>query len=165
MRSIKLMITGLALFIAGFAQSQVSVNINLLNPPLWGPAGYTEVRYYYLPDVQAYYDIQTTRFIYYSGGAWVQRPELPWRYRNYDLYGGYKVVLADYRGNTPYTLHKEHKIKYKKGYHGPAQKNIGERPGNRNPEQKINREAGPGKSAGKGDSGGGRKKGRKDRGK
>jgi len=130
MKTIKLIIFSLALCIAGFAHAQVSVNINLGSPPMWGPAGYADAQYYYLPDVYSYYDIHSSMFIYQSGGMWVHRAYLPSRYRNYDLYNGYKVVMTDYRGNKPYEHYKEHKTKYAKGYRGPAQHNIGPRPGN-----------------------------------
>lgn len=117
------------LFISSASKAQVSVNINIGSPPEWGPVGYTEVRYYYLPDVEAYYDIQTSMFIYFGDGVWLHRAYLPGRYRNYDLYGGYKVVMTDYYGDAPYSNFKEYKMKYKKGYHGPSQKTIGEKPG------------------------------------
>ena len=126
--------------IVGSLQAQVSVNVNLGSPPMWGPAGYADVQYYYLPDVYAYYNIHSSMFIYQSGGIWVHRTYLPSRYRNYDLYSGYKVVLTDYQGNKPYVHYKEHKTKYAKGYRGPAQHNIGSRPGNRNSRTKGNPE-------------------------
>ncbi len=128
MKKLNLFFFGIGLFVAGALQAQVSVNINLGSPPQWGPAGYTDVRYYYLPDVESYYDVHSSMFIYLSGGRWIQRSYLPTRYRNYDLYQGYKVVMPDYRGNTPYTYYKEHKIKYAKGYHGGSQKTIGHGP-------------------------------------
>jgi len=128
MKSLKLLVLGLILFLAGSAQAQVSISVNLGSPPEWGPRGYTEVRYYYLPDVEAYYDVPSSMFIYYAEGKWVHRAHLPSRYRNYDLYGGYKVVMSDYHGDTPYTHFKEHKSKYRKGYHGEAQNTFGERP-------------------------------------
>lgn len=120
------------LFLAGTMQAQVSVNVSIGSPPQWGPLGYTDVRYYYLPDVEAYYDVQSSMFIYSSSGRWVHRSNLPLRYRSYDLYQGYKVVLSDYSGNAPYSQFKEHKIKYARGYRGPEQKTIGDRPGKNN---------------------------------
>lgn len=128
MKTLKLFILALGLFIAGSSQAQVSVNINLGSPPMWGPAGYSDVQYYYLPDVYSYYDVRSSMFIYQSGGVWVHRAYLPSRYRNYDLYNGYKVVLNDYHGTRPYDHYRDHKRKYAKGYHGPAQRTIGERP-------------------------------------
>lgn len=145
------------LFSAIAAQAQVSVNVNIGSPPLWGPVGYTEVQYYYLPDVEAYYDVHSSMFIYFAGGAWIHRASLPSRYRSYDLYGGYKVVMTDYRGDAPYTHFKEYKTKYKKGYHGPAQKTIGEKPGKGNSGGKNSGESKHGikkDDQGKGKSGG-----------
>jgi len=128
MKTFKLFILATLLLLAGNGQAQVSVNINLGSPPQWGPVGYSDVRYYYLPDVESYYDVQSSMFIYYGTGGWVHRASLPTRYRNYDLYHGYKVVMSDYHGNTPYKQFKEHKIKYSKGYRGQEQRSIGERP-------------------------------------
>lgn len=136
MKTLKLIVLGLILCFAGTVHAQISVRLNIGAPPMWGPTGYSDVRYYYLPDVQAYYDVQASMFIYPVGGRWVHRANLPLRYRNYDLYGGYKVVMADYRGNTPYTHFTEHKAKYTRGFRGEAQRNIGERPGKGNYREK-----------------------------
>ncbi len=132
MKTIRLILAGMMLLAGGAMQAQVSVNVNIGVPPPWGPVGFTDVRYYYLPDVEAYYDVHSSVFIYYTGGVWVHRAYLPGMYRNYDLYGGYKVVMRDYHGTTPYKNFKEYKKKYAKGYHGGAQKTIGERPGKGN---------------------------------
>jgi len=132
MKLIKFILTGIILFFSGILQGQVAVNVNIGTPPPWGPSGYSNVRYYYLPDVEAYYDVQSSRFIYYNGVTWVRRTYLPKHYRSYDLYDGYKVVMTDYRGNTPYIHFADYKIKYAKGYHGQPQKNIGMKPGNKN---------------------------------
>lgn len=70
-------------------------------------------------------------FIYFYGGRWVHRHHLPARYRNYDLYNGYKVVMSDYRGNRPYSHFREHRMKYAHGYRGHDQRRIGEHPQNR----------------------------------
>ena len=132
MKALRLLITGIILLIFSTTQAQFSVNVNFGSPPPWGPAGFTSVRYYYLPDVEAYYDVRTSMFIYFGGGTWVHRAYLPTRYRNYDLYRGYKVVMPDYHGEAPYGHFKEHKMRYGKGYHGKPQRTIGERPGYRN---------------------------------
>lgn len=128
MRTFKLLLIGILLFWACPGQAQISVNVNLGTPPQWGPAGYSEVRYYYLPDVEAYYDVPSSMFIYYNGVSWIHRPSLPSRYRNYDLYKGYKVPMSDYRGRTPYSNFRQHKIQYARGYRGQEQHNIGQRP-------------------------------------
>lgn len=138
MKTLKLIVVGIVLFLANNLQAQVSVNINIGSPPQWGPVGYPEVRYYYLPDVEAYYDIHTSMFIYYGGGNWIHRKNLPLRYRNYDLYNGYKVVMSDYHGNQPYIHFKDYKMKYAKGYRGHEQKSIGMKPGKGNYNSNMN---------------------------
>jgi len=135
MKPFKLFVFGMMLMLAGSAQSQLSVNVHIGTPPAWGPSGYNDVRYYYLPDVEAYYDVQTSMFIYISGNRWIHRSYLPTRYRNYDLYHGYKVVMNDYHGNSPYSNFRQHKMKYAKGYRGAEQRNYGERNDNRGRQQ------------------------------
>jgi hypothetical protein len=85
------------------AQVSVGVNINIGSQPLWGPVGYDYVEYYYLPDIDAYYYVPRRQFIYLSGGRWIFSAYLPSRYRGFDLYSGYKVIINEPR---PY-LHAE----------------------------------------------------------
>ncbi len=127
MKSLKQLTLALALLFASNAiHSQVSINVNLGSQPSWGPSGYSNVNYYYLPDVQAYYDVNASQFIYNSGGIWIRSGFLPRQYRNYDLYSGYKVVLNDYHGSRPYVNYRYDKVKYFKGYNRP-QRAIGRR--------------------------------------
>lgn len=127
-----------------FARAQVSVNVNIGTPPNWGPQGFDNSRYYYLPDIDVYYDVNQSVFLYDNSGQWIRERTLPSRYRNYDLYSGYKVVLNDYRGDAPYKYHAKHRKAYPKGYVGKPQKNRGEKPG------KGNKSNGPSKSGNNG---------------
>ena len=132
MKSLKITIAAIVLLMAtATTQAQVSVNVNIGTPPAWGPAGYSNIDYYYIPDVQSYYDIRNSQFIYFGNGKWIRSRHLPQQYRNYDLYSGYKVVINDYHGRTPYIYYKDHKAKYYKGYKGKPQKNIGSRNNNK----------------------------------
>ena len=157
MKALKLIIIGTILFFAAFSvQAQISVHLNLGTAPDWGPSGYSDVRYYYLPDVEAYYDISSSMFIYNNGVTWVHRSSLPSRYRNYDLYNGYKVPMSNYRGERPYTSFRQNKVQYAKGYRGAEQHSIGQRPERGNSNQEGNR--GNDKNKGKGnDKGNGRR--------
>jgi hypothetical protein len=130
MKALKLFTIVTLLFFSSQAKAQAFVKVG--TPPPWGPAGYTGVRYYYLPGVESYYDVESSKFIYNSRGTWIHRSTLPSQYRRYDLYNGHKVVITDYRGNAPYTYFVEHKKKYSRNYHGGAQKTIGEKPGKGN---------------------------------
>jgi len=127
MKTLKLIAVGIILLVTSASHAQVSVNVNIGTPPPWGPVGYANIDYYYLPDVEAYYDIRLSQFIYFGNGRWIHSRYLPMRYRDYDLYNGYKVVLRDYHGRTPYIYYKDHRAKYYKGYKGGPQKTIGYR--------------------------------------
>jgi hypothetical protein len=89
------------------SKAQVNVNVNIGAQPLWGPTGYDVVEYYYLPDLQMYYYVPSHRFVYLNGSNWVFARSLPARYRGYDLYSGYKVVINEPKPylhlNTPVT--------------------------------------------------------------
>jgi hypothetical protein len=76
-------------------QAQVSVQVNSGAQPQWGPGGYDYAEYYYLPDIDVYYNIPRRQFVYLDAGSWIFAASLPHRYRAYDLYRGYKVVIND----------------------------------------------------------------------
>ncbi len=127
MKNLKLIALGIILFFASnSAHSQVSISVNLGVQPSWGPAGYSSVDYYYLPDIEAYYDVRASQFIYINRGIWIRSRYLPRQYRNYDLDRGYKVVLNDYHGSRPYANYRYDRVKYYKGYNR-SQESIGRR--------------------------------------
>lgn len=113
MKILKIILLALALN-SFSAQSQVAVNVNLGKPPVWAPANPVQTQYYFLPDIDTYYDVPSQRFIYLRNGKWFRSAALPARYRGYNLKSGNVVYLTDYRGNSPYKYHKNHKIKYAK---------------------------------------------------
>jgi len=100
-----------ALFIAGSASAQVSVNLNFNvdRQPIWGPSGYDRVEYYYLPDIEVYYNVPQRRFYYFERGRWIGASQLPSRYRGYDLYCSHKVVVNE---RTPYRNHVVYRDRY-----------------------------------------------------
>ncbi len=102
------------------AQVRLNVNVNIGNQPVWGPVGYDYVEYYYLPDIDVWYNVPNRQYIYLDGGRWIFAASLPGRYRGFDLYGSYKVVVNDPR---PYLRADVYRVKYKeyKGWKGPRQ--------------------------------------------
>jgi hypothetical protein len=99
----------LFLFSVNGSRAQVNVSVNIGAQPLWGPTGYDVVEYYYLPDLQMYYYVPSHQFVYLNGSNWVFARSLPARYRGYDLYSGYKVVINEPK---PYLHFNAHKVKY-----------------------------------------------------
>ncbi len=100
-----------ALFITNSVDAQISINLgfNFDRQPMWGPTGYDHVEYYYLPDIEVYYNVPQQRFFYYERGVWISGSSLPYRYRNYDFYNSYKVVVNE---RTPYRNHISYRDKY-----------------------------------------------------
>ncbi|HRN99294.1 MAG TPA: hypothetical protein PLA69_08300 [Flavobacterium sp.] len=73
-------------------------------------------RFYFLPNLDAYFDARENLYIYQVNGQWVKAREIPSGYRGYSIYNGTRVELADYNGNQPYTLLKDHQKQYPKRY-------------------------------------------------
>lgn len=91
------------------AVSAQNININLDKQPAWGPSGYDYAGYYYLPDINVYFDIDNSLFYYLNGGKWISGQYLPDKYKKYDLYNMYKVVLTE---KQPWLQNKSHKKLY-----------------------------------------------------
>lgn len=111
MNTLKLILLSI-FFITSSTQAQVSVNVNLGTPPVWAPVSKVQSQYYYLPDVDAYYDVPSEQFIYVKNGVWIRSRALPARYNTYNLKKGRVIFLTDYKGKSPYVYHKKHKVKY-----------------------------------------------------
>lgn len=101
---------------ASFLNAQINLNFNVDKQPVWGPIGHDYVEYYYLPDIEAYYDVPQHRYYYYNNGVWIHSTNLPSRYNNFDYYNSYKVVINE---REPWRNHKTYKKKYSsyKGRH------------------------------------------------
>ncbi|MEO3405150.1 hypothetical protein AAFN85_14680 [Mucilaginibacter sp. CAU 1740] len=91
------------------ASAQISLNINIGSQPEWGPVGYDHADYYYLPDIDAYYDINAHQYVYYDNNVWVHGGVLPPRFGNYDVYHSYKVVVNE---RNPWVRNDVYKRKY-----------------------------------------------------
>ena len=63
------------------------------NNPQWGPTYYPGARYYYLPDIESYYDLSTGDFILLNMGRWIYVKSIAPYYTSYNLFNGYVVVL------------------------------------------------------------------------
>lgn len=95
----------------------ISISVNIGNQPSWGPVGYDYVDYYYFPDFNAYFDVNSGLYIFMDRGRWITAQYLPMAYRHYDLYKVYKVALNI---NKPWLYNNRHIKSYGryKNYHG-----------------------------------------------
>lgn len=126
MRNVKAMLSAILMLIAFGTQAQVgttrTTTTSSTTLPDWGVADADSARYYYLPDIESYYDIRNRNFVYMKDGSWVKTNDLPANYSDYDLYSGYKVVLTD--DAEPFSNYEKTKMKYAKGYKGDPQKTV-----------------------------------------
>ena len=87
--------------------------------PEWAPPYASGARYYYMPDMEVYYDAYTGNFVFWDGFDWALAPSLPSAYRYHDLYNA-NIILLDTRVNDPWLYHNHYITRYPKGYyHGP----------------------------------------------
>ncbi|MDU0370709.1 hypothetical protein ACFPAF_09920 [Hymenobacter endophyticus] len=97
---------GLLLY-GGSAQAQVRVNINA---PYWGPAVPPNVQYYYIPEIDGYYDLYSQSYLFFDPayGAWVSSPVLPRVYAAYDPRFFHPVAIQ-YVGRQPWGYLRDHR--------------------------------------------------------
>lgn len=122
-----------AISLSNQANAQVNLQVNIGSTPRWIPSSTRVVNYYYLPEIQSYYDVPSRQFIVLEGNNWVRRKSLPTRYRSYNLYSGRKVVVkslprrdegrrfASYNHHGPVRYdHKniQHRPERRKHHHG-----------------------------------------------
>ena len=126
MKNLRLLLSAVVMMFAAGAQAQIETSKTTTTTtttlPDWGVAGSDNARYYYIPDIESYYDIRNKNFVYMKDGTWVKTTDLPASYKDYDLYDGYKVVLTD--DAEPYADFDKMKVKYAKGYKGDPQKTV-----------------------------------------
>jgi hypothetical protein len=88
-------------------------------PPPWAPPyRYQDrVRYYYIPDMECYYDVYMGQYVYYNGFEWIHSPYAPTAYSSYDMYTG-SVIVLNYGVNDPWLNHNTYVTNYPRGYNG-----------------------------------------------
>lgn len=70
------------------------------------------IRYYYYPNLQAYFDNLEMVYYYKENGEWKTAPELPQNYGGYSIYNKVRVVINDYDDDKPYDLLSIHKKRF-----------------------------------------------------
>ena len=108
-----------AMFVVFFSaldgSSAFSQPVRYSNPP-WAPAYYPGVRYYYIPDLEMYYDLSNQDFVYLDDGQWMFSYGLPSIYAGYDLYNAF-VVALDAGVYQPWMHHQFYVSHYPRYYY------------------------------------------------
>ena len=105
---------GFSLAAAPPAQAQVNINVNI-GRPAWGPNVPQGTQYYYIPEVDGYYDLQAQQYIVLRNGRWLPVAALS----GYDPYRFHPVVL-DYRGRQPWAYVGAHRDRYRPVKYSPG---------------------------------------------
>ena len=70
------------------------------------------VRYYYFPNLEAYFDNLELVYHYKINGQWQKAENLPTNYGGYSLYNKVRVSITNFDGEKPYQLLSIHKKMY-----------------------------------------------------
>ena len=70
------------------------------------------VRYYYFPNLEAYFDNLELVYHYKENGKWQKAENLPNNFGGYSIYNKVRVAITDFDGEEPYQLLKTHKKMY-----------------------------------------------------
>lgn len=91
------------------AQAQVQIQVGI-NQPYWGPPVPQGVQYYYIPEIDGYYDLYNQSYLFFDPlyGAWVSSPVLPRAYAGYDPRFFHPVVIQ-YVGRQPWGYLRDHR--------------------------------------------------------
>ncbi|MFD2787155.1 hypothetical protein [Hymenobacter rubripertinctus] len=89
------------------AQAQVAV---YAGSPYQGPVAPPNVQYYYIPEIDGYYDLYAQSYLFYDPayGAWVSSPVLPRPYASYDPRFFHPLAIP-YVGRQPWSYLPDHR--------------------------------------------------------
>ena len=117
------------IIVMGFMAMTISCTVAYvptINPevPNWAPAynNSSNAQYYYLPDIECYYDLVHRDYIYLENNQWVFTTTLPSSYDWYDMNSCYTVVL-DARVHEPWTHFSYYVSHYPRYYYRTYYKN------------------------------------------
>ena len=112
MKTITQMILGILLVSFNYSNAQPQANSENTDSGY----KYEEVRYYYFPNMEAYYDAKVGMYLYVEDGEWIESEVLEPKSRGYSLKNGAYVMIKDYLGDEPYAMLREHKRLYPADY-------------------------------------------------
>lgn len=116
MKKITYLILGIMLFSFSFTQAQVQLDTIYIREQKVAPSTFVEVRYYYYPNLQAYFDTKIAMYIYQQNGQWIKSETIDASLRGYSSKNGQYVMLKGFTEDQPYAYIDEHKQNYPADY-------------------------------------------------
>lgn len=115
MKKIQLVFLTTILLFALKTTAQISVSINLGTRPVYhAPQRYyydDNIDYYFLPEIEAYFDNREGLFIYFSSNRWVRSQNLPDYCGDFNIDRCQRIAIA-YHGNSPFGDFENHRNRY-----------------------------------------------------
>ncbi|MGV9002777.1 hypothetical protein [Flavobacterium sp.] len=99
-----------SVFSQSVSSKEVTLNIDLKSN--------CKLRYYYYPNLQAYFDNLKNVFYYQDKGFWQTAATLPTNYGGYSLYKMNHVEISDFDDEHPYQHLNTHKKQYPSNFKG-----------------------------------------------
>lgn len=122
MKHIKSILTVILLSAMTMANGQ-TLNHPQSDVPLVDPVSNCSLRYYYYPNLQAYFDTKKNIYIYCEKGVWTEADEIPAGYMGYSLYNKVSVFITDYEDDNITQFINVHKKQYPYVNHAKARMN------------------------------------------
>lgn len=101
----------------GYVYDDAEVNVHV-SVPAWAPPydDVQHVRYYYMPDIEVYFDLSNQEFVYLQDGSWMFSSSFPQMYPGFDLNNSY-VVMLDNQVYEPWMHHHYYISHYPRYYY------------------------------------------------
>jgi hypothetical protein len=94
MKALRIFLTGITLFLISAINAQDTAIANTCTLPEWNSVAKADVRYFYLPELGIFYDVNSTMFIYNNGKGWIHQATLPEKNSGYDLFCCQKIMIT-----------------------------------------------------------------------
>ncbi|WP_298223783.1 hypothetical protein [Flavobacterium sp.] len=93
------------------AQDSAETNIDLQIEKK-ATSSYVDVRYYYYPNMQAYFDTKRALYLINQNGVWTTSETIDFTTRGYCVRNGAYEMIKDYTGDNPQQFLAIHKLKF-----------------------------------------------------
>lgn len=111
----------MSLTFSATAQTSINPDLSFEAQSIIDQGAINNIRYYYYPNLQAYFDTDSGTYLYIKDNEWVEGSEIPKGLRGYSLLNNQRVAITDYSGDEPYNLFTKHKEMYPANYNGKRQ--------------------------------------------
>lgn len=118
-------------FTHSYVADRPVVRHEVVAPPNWAPVydDVEEVHYYYLPDIEVYYDVWRHEYVYLNHGNWIYSAHMPAHYSHYNVNDGFVVVL-NRKVYEPWRQHRNYASEYPRYYYQTRYNNNNDRNNN-----------------------------------